>query len=263
MCDITKYELDNRIWNLLLSDDSIAQELSDLVEIGGLIWQRGWAEANAGNVSIRMPDSFSKTTLLRIQEECPDIFSFKYNVSDHYTWFLVSASGSRYREFIKSGFANFVLIGIETNLLIKDEQLKTQIIPANRRPTSEWITHLALHKCLSKERPKERVLLHAHPTDWIVLSSNSEYSNGSIGLMNELYSCLPELNIYFPNGIAFTEFSIPGSAQLADLSVTAIQHTNVIIWEKHGVIISAESVLKAFDYLEVISKAAAVYLRTN
>lgn len=219
------------------------------MDIGELIWQRGWAEANAGNVSIRLPDSLSGD----IQE----ILNIK---NKNYIWLLVSSSGSRYREFRKLGFSNFNLIGIDKDEF-SSEKTDTQIIfPDEREPTSEWITHKAVQQWLINNREDETVILHAHSTDWIIISNSIDYEESKPELIKEIRDGLPELNIYFPKGITLLPFAPPGSEELAEITLRGLVQSNIVIWEKHGILITAKDINCAFDYLEIISKAATVYL---
>jgi ribulose-5-phosphate 4-epimerase/fuculose-1-phosphate aldolase len=88
------------LWSALQADAATKQQLADLLHLGTLLWQKGWAEANAGNVSLRLPHTLQQSTwdclkhlLSQSQNKTSD------NPKD-YHWFLVSASGSRYRQYI-------------------------------------------------------------------------------------------------------------------------------------------------------------------
>ena len=250
---LTNLEL--ALWDALIADEAFGEELHNLVEIGSLIWQRGWAEANAGNVSIRIADCLPKTIKV-IKEVFNDCTRYAPDFGN-YTWFLVSATGSRYREFPRLGFLNFVLIGInQTN--------QTQIIfPTDRKPTSEWVTHLAVHNKLLNSPDNNKVILHTHPTDWIVLCNSLKYIEAPEQTLSELFTYLPELGIYLPDGITRVPLTAPGSAELAVLTLEALEKSKVILWEKHGLFVTAESINRAFDYMEIVSKAATVYLATR
>lgn len=256
---IKKSEFDNKVWAILLDDDLLTHELSELLEIGSLIWQRGWAEANAGNVSIRLPESFDFITSPKINSIIDEYFP---DASQHNSceWFLASASNTRFREYPKYKFSNFVLCGVNSKLVTTDSTNQPVIIPVKRKPTSEWITHLSAHNWLSDHRPEDKVILHAHPTDWIALSSTSEYLHAPEEIFQKLYDYLPELKIYLPDGIASAGFSPPGSEQLALQTVSAMEKSRVVVWDKHGIVITAENIMQAYDYLEIVSKAATVYL---
>lgn len=254
---------DQNLWQCLLADEYIGLEISDLLEIGSLLWQKGWAEANAGNVSLRFPDTLSGNTQALLKQVIDSSSNYNgINIID-ITWFLVSASGSRYRQFKFRGFDNFVLIGIHQ---FKDNDLdKSEFIcyPQTRKPTSEWQTHRLVQQWLSNNRSSDKVVMHTHLTDWITLSNLPDYSIDQGKFIKDLIKYLPELEIYLPNGIALTKYAPPGSATLALETLSAIHQSNAIIWEKHGVVVTAESINQAFDYIEVLSKAAAIYFSVS
>jgi len=254
--------IESRIWSILIEDADFGPELKNLLEIGELIWQRGWAESNAGNVSLRLPDSivervatlcFTGSSENAPQGSMPDPGDF--------IWLLVSATGSRYREFKKLGFESFVLLS--TRKLSDDHKHKADFIsfPSTRKPTSECLTHVAAQQWLQNFRPVDKVVLHAHLTDWIVISSLAEYEADKHQLSESIISCLPEVQFYLPNGFKLLPYSDPGSEELAIITEAALIQTNIVVWEKHGIVVTADSINKAFDYLEVMAKAAKVYLK--
>jgi rhamnulose-1-phosphate aldolase len=186
-----------------------------------------------------------------------------YDKATDLAWFLVSATGTRYRDFRKILFKNFILVGAKKSEA-DDNSLSGEVVfPSQRKPTSEWAAHSVIQKWLMLNRPKDKVILHAHPTDWIVISSLPEYQEDKNELMKSIRSNLPELDIYFPGGIALLPYTAPGSLALANQTLSAIVGSNVIIWEKHGILVTAECVDIAFDYLEIVSKAAEVYLKVR
>ncbi len=237
------------IWSVLLANPTFGNEIQNLLDIGELIWLRGWAEANAGNVSIRLPESITESLIQLLH--C--------NVKN-YVWFLVSSTGSRYREFNKLGLQNFNLIGLDKADFKSGISNKQIIFPEYRKPTSEWVTHLSVHEWLYQNRDNDTIVLHAHPTDWITISNCRKYKDSKPELIKEIRESLPELNIYFPQGITLLPFAVPGSDELAELTVKGLNQSKIVIWEKHGILITAKDVNCAFDYLEIVSKAASVYL---
>jgi pyruvate kinase len=288
------FQLAVDLWQNLSLDAAHAEQISELKTVGRLIWERGWAEANAGNVSYRICASSSYQTMLSLSRIGKLLLGKTDLEVEAYDWFLVSATGSRYREIADKQFGNFVLImqphleqgstnrnrgGAPSSSCLPDSVSPSPLtvqsgsplplnappafftFPSKRKPTSEWVTHQAVHAWLQENRKAHLVILHAHPTDWITLSSLPEYRDDKAGLAARLCEVLPELKIYFPQGFALTPYQFPGSDALAQVTLNALSDYNVIIWEGHGVFVTAESVNQAFDFLEIIAKAASVYLQ--
>ncbi|MFO7660821.1 MAG: class II aldolase/adducin family protein, partial [Candidatus Cloacimonadaceae bacterium] len=170
MSQKAEHNIETRIWNTLCEDTEFGPELLKLLEIGELIWQRGWAEANAGNFSLRIPDIIVDEIAPLIHDNSVKVSSPKSRLDlTDYNWLLVSANGSRYREFKKLGFQNFVLIASSQFQVNEQQYEKLITFPLYRKPTSECATHLAVQNWLHNNRPQDKVVLHAHPTDWIIL----------------------------------------------------------------------------------------------
>lgn len=253
-----KQETDNEflIWDILKSDQETKKDISELIEIGHLIWCRGWAEANAGNISIRIPQEFVNKHASTFKTICKQELNCSQSVSS-FKWYLVSASGSRFRQYKTLEFGNFIIIA-------EDMSSHIQIMfPSQREPTSEWPTHNICQNWLEVNNKPEKVILHVHLTNWIILSGIKQYKENKPELVNRVISLLPELEFCFPNKFCLLPKMTPGSVELAESTLNALKDYNSIIWEKHGVIVAAESVEKAFDMVELLAKAADIFLYVN
>lgn len=205
--------------------------LVKLAEIGTCIWQRGWAEANAGNVSIRLTD-------YGVQDDDPVLF-------------LVSKTGTRYRQFAKNTMANLVLIEVRGD--------QYRCLDAGAKPTSEWNAHLNLHKHFKKLSLDRRVVLHCHP-DAVILLSHHTFIEDNEVLYQELASALAELPLFLDTGIQVCAAYPPGSDALAQASVSKLKNEKALIWSKHGLLTFGSTLDEAFDYMEVTVKAAKILL---
>jgi len=270
---VQEHDLEQRFWEILTGSKPYGREIRDLQSISQCLWHKGWAEANAGNVSLLLdptsdPQLLSILQLIYQQSGQEALFDFA-----ELEWYLVSASGSRFREYSGSGFGSFVLIGTKAyNLapvartsIYQDKPMLENpnpmiVFPDTRPPTSEWITHHLTHDWLRKNRPAERVILHSHITDWIIISKIREYHNKPEELIKYIRSLLPELDICLPKGFAIAEFAPSGSSKLAEATLKYLPRTNIIVWEAHGVFITAENFNQAYDRMELLGKAAQVYL---
>jgi rhamnulose-1-phosphate aldolase len=246
-------------WKDLNSNILFSSEFDDILDVGDRIWQRGWGEANAGNLSFRLSES------------CLDIISKHWQgiSSNHedsvfdYLWILLSASGSRFRDYPKTGFNNFVIAGYPKNKTTPISSKELIIYPENRKPTSEWMTHMAIQNYFETTSNHHRVVLHTHATECIILSNLAVYQNNKNALEKEVRKYLPEIDIYFPGTISLLPYEKPGSEALAKASLAAFQSSDAVVWERHGVLTAGEDINQAFDYMETINKAVVVFLSLN
>lgn len=194
---------------------------------------RGWCEANAGNISVNVSTQLNSL------------------LDDEARWYLVSRTGSRYRELAIDPLPHLVLISIRSK--------QEEVHPLGSKPTSEWVCHRQLQQHFMSTSRNDRVVLHSHPVSIIVLSRIKIYQNEKL-LNQALDEALPELNLYLPQGVAISLYAPPGSEELAECSLQAIGSRKALIWQGHGIVSTGETPDEALDLMEVVEKAAQVLL---
>ncbi|MCB5262688.1 MAG: class II aldolase/adducin family protein [Candidatus Cloacimonetes bacterium] len=207
--------------------------LENIAEVAAQIHAYGWAEANAGNLSIDVNNIVSK------------------HIPTKDKWFIVSRTGSRYRQTAIRPCDNLLLVNCSAEQDI--------FFPEAAKPTSEWISH----RSLQMANARFSVILHTHPAEIIALSS--------LPIMQQpqefnqmMRSILPELPLYLPEGIAICPHRPPGSLQLCQSSEKALTDQKALIWMGHGLLTFAEELDEALDYMEIIVKAARIFfLKSN
>lgn len=206
-----------------------------IAKVASVLHQHGWAEANAGNLSIRITELI-KPKLTKLGINCNDC-----------SLFLVSRSGSRYRNIADNPPAGLLLVKLE------HDELR---YPTDAVPTSEWECHKIIHNAdTNGEYP---CILHAHPTEVIALSQSEAYNNSAL-LSAYLASLLPELPLYLPGGIVATNYAMPGSSELAKLSVENFSDKKALIWQGHGLVCRGKDIDETLDYMEIVNKAAKLH----
>ena len=56
-------------------------------------------------------------------------------------------------------------------------------------------------------------------------------------------------------------YMLPSSVELADATIRAIDEDyDVVMWEKHGVFAVDTDIMSAFDQVDVLNKAAQIYI---
>ncbi len=244
------------------NDIFLKKELKPVfAEIAGIaqyLWDRGWAERNAGNFSINVTGFFHEKELDRLSA-----YPF-YPLSKRYgdlsrKLFLVSGTGTRMRDTAKHPAENTCFIYISDSgtayHIIDENQEKTSLLP-----TSELATHLAIQQQLQQKKSSEKVVLHAHVTELIALTQIAAYtSEDAINLL--LWGMHPETLLFLPEGIGFIPFNLPGSENIAHASAKGFEKHKVIVWEKHGCMAIARSLSEAFDNLDILAKSSKIYFQ--
>ena len=58
-------------------------------------------------------------------------------------------------------------------------------------------------------------------------------------------------------------YKMPSSVELADATLKELDDYDVVMWEKHGVFAVGTDVMDAFDQIDVLTKAAQIYINAR
>jgi rhamnulose-1-phosphate aldolase len=213
----------------------IAALLRRIAKVASVLHSQGWAEANAGNLSIRIGD------IVKPYQLCEGL---DWNDSEVY---LVSRSGSRYRDIADDPVSGLLIVKVSAS---------ETFYPDEAIPTSEWACHRMIHT--SDISGKYPCLLHSHPTEVIALSQTPIYANED-KLNRHLAILLPELPLYLPKGVATSDYATPGSRELAELSCKGFGDKQALIWQGHGLMCRAKDIDTALDLTEIVNKGAKLH----
>ncbi|MEI6889038.1 MAG: rhamnulose-1-phosphate aldolase [Bacteroidales bacterium] len=229
----------------------------ELSRVAGYLWDRRWAERNAGNISVNITSFFSRKELdklssypfLPLPREYPGL---------RRQLLLVTASGSRMRDLAREPLEGICLV------YISDSSTAYHVVVPEKTgrdlmPTSELPTHLAIHEMLCRTEANEKVLIHSHVTELIALTHNPDFRT-SQSLTGILWKMHPEAVMFQPKGYGFVPYTIPGTEKIANLTARCFEQNPVVIWEKHGAMAIAKTISEAFDELDLAAKAAGIYL---
>ncbi len=221
----------------------------EISEVSNHLFHMGWAERNAGNISIRLtidsiPDSFSKEIYIKhdFLINCPKVM-----------YLLVSTTGSRMRLITKNPEDHFGLLYCHGN------EIKWYTADTDNLPSSEWISHLRMHIFLELHKPSHKIILHTHPTELIALS-HKLYSCTEAQINDTLWDIMPEVKYFIPEGLGYVELFDPGSDELAQNTILELINHSVVLWKKHGCLASAKNLWEAIEQIEILNKAAKIYL---
>lgn len=237
-------------------------EIEYLLEVMGKAGKRldeiHACEGAAGNLSIGIRGEISLRREFPLEETVP----LPIHVPElSGVTFLVSGSGQRLRDVLENPWGTVGCLQVNEGGITGT--LYTSPKRMFQRLTSEFNSHLAVHAVLMvKKNLHYHAIVHAQPPYLTYLSHLLEYQNENT-LNQRLFRWQPETIIQFPEGFAVLPFRIPGSEDLMQANVEALQKHKLAIWCKHGVMAcSSESILQAVDYIEY-AEAAARYEYLN
>lgn len=237
-------------------NDKAKREMAKLSETAKLLWEKGWAEKNGGNMSLNMTDILSVPAKLRDYEH---VISEKYPKDAAGMLFYVKRTGERIRDMRKPLNGGCIVL--------IDKEAKGYYLlwagPSDRpsRVTSEFISHVYLHLDKVMTGSPHRAVVHTHPIELIAISHHPKYAHDGVLLNRVLSGMLPEVRAHVPRGIALAEYTLPGSGELAALTLKGLKKHDVVIWNKHGATATGRDSMEAFDFIDVANKGAAVLLK--
>jgi rhamnulose-1-phosphate aldolase len=227
--------------------------LAGAADVARLLWERGWAERNAGNLSCDVTgivpvDQASGGPTVPLGAASPELAG---------RCLLVTGAGSRMRDV---ALAPETWCGV---LRFSDDGAAYSATRHDRAgafvPTSELPSHLAIHAALRRRRSPHRAIVHTHPTELLALSL--EPGIGDEASFNRLlWSLHPETVVVVPSGVAVVPYVMPGSAEQGTAAGRAMETHDVALWLKHGAVAVGEDFGAAFDLLDTVNKAAQLLL---
>jgi len=239
----------------LNQNKALKRVVSETSEIAGYLWQRGWAERNAGNISVNITDLVQQEI---IEFESNPFFKLALTypkLANQY--FFVTGTGRRMRDLARKPMKNALIIKLngEANGYWITSQ---KIDGTNFMPTSELPTHLGIHQMIAERGSSEKVVLHTHATELVALTHAKEFCKQD-ALNKLLWGMHPETIVFVPKGVGFVPYTLPGSVDIAMETIKALEEHDVALWEKHGVFAIGKSIADTFDVIDILAKSARIY----
>jgi len=249
--------------NFLIMTDALRNNrqlsaiIDEIANVAGYIWQKGWAEKNAGNISVSLKDVITISA-----GECRDLPHRELpapmdNLSG--TCFLVTGTGKRMRDIAKNPLLNILIIRVDEtgkgyNII---EPTESELL-TTLRPTSELSSHLSIHSMNAERGSKHRVVIHTHANELCALTQASEFCDEKV-LNRILWGMHPETKVFIPAGVGFVQYLLPGSDAIAMATVESLRNHDVALWEKHGVFAIGDNADNTFDIIDILAKSASIF----
>ncbi len=240
--------------SILEGRPSLKAEVDKIAEVAGYLWQKGWAERNGGNITVNITE-FVDEDMLALPAISAPVAIGKRLPQLEGCWFWCKGTGRRMRDLARAPMANGsvirILPGCESYEIVADAPVA---------PTSELPAHLAVHDWLLAKGSPYRACLHTHPIELVALTHSSRWMKKDAAT-KMLWSMIPETKAFCPRGLGMVPYMLPSSVELADATIAALaEDYDVVMWEKHGVFAVDRDIIDAFDQVDVLNKAAQIYI---
>ncbi len=241
---------------ILSNRPALRQEIERVAEVAGYLWEKGWAERNGGNITVNITEHVDDDIrrLPPISEPL-SIGTTLPHLRGQY--FYCKGTGKRMRDLARRPMQNGSVIRIlddcASYVIVADEPVL---------PTSELPSHLSMHDYLMGSGSRYKASLHTHPIELVAMSHNPAMLGRGV-MTRLLWSMIPETLAFAPLGLGIVPYELPGSVRLAEATLRQIRDYDVVLWEKHGVTAVGQDIMDAFDQIDVLNKAATIYLRAR
>lgn len=211
---------------------SLRPAIEEIARTAESLYQRGWAERNAGNLSWRV--------------------DVRRHIGHDREALLITARNSRMRDIARDPYSGLLLLSVDI------ASGDSRIVAGQGEPTSELATHLRLHRLLKLRHAQNRVLLHTHPRYLTAITHHPDFrdENAINALLRAMH---PEISLFLWEGVGWSPFRCPGSAELAEVAESALIDHSVALLDRHGVMAVGETPSGALDRIELAERAVETW----
>ena len=240
--------------SILDNRPALKARIDQVAEVAGYLWQKGWAERNGGNITVNITEWVDDAMRLLPSIDSPRPVGKRLpHLKD--CWFYCKGTGRRMRDLARDPMANGSVIRILADCAHYEIVADRPVLP-----TSELPSHLAVHDYLLANGSTYRVSLHTHPIELVALTHSRKWMEKDAAT-RMLWSMIPETKAFCPRGLGMVPYMLPSSVDLAEATIRAIDEDyDVVMWEKHGVFAVDVDIMDAFDQVDVLNKAAQIYI---
>ena len=240
--------------SVLSGRPALKAEVDKVAEVALYLWQKGWAERNGGNITINITDFVDEEMAEMPAISAPRAIG-KVLPQLKGAWFYCKGTGKRMRDLAREPMGSGSIIRILPDCasyeIVADEPVA---------PTSELPSHLAVHDYLLAKGSPYRATLHTHPIELVALTHSRKWMEKDVAT-KMLWSMIPETKAFCPRGLGMVPYMLPSSVELAEATIRAIDDDyDVVMWEKHGVFAVDVDIMDAFDQVDVLNKAAQIFI---
>lgn len=223
--------------------------------LSAAVWQV--AERNGGNITVNITEHVDNEMRAMPAISEPKAIG---TVLSHLKgcWFYCKGTQKRMRDLAHGPMANGSII------CILDDCAHYEIVADQPvTPTSELPSHLSVHNYLLAKGSPYRASLHTHPIELVAMTHSQKFMKKDVAT-RLLWSMIPETKAFCPRGLGMVPYLMPSGVELAEATIKAIDDDyDVVMWEKHGVFAVDIDIMSAFDQVDVLNKAALIYIASR
>lgn len=230
--------------------------MSEMRETAANMYRLGWDERNGGNISLLLDEAelaqyLEPSRVLRTIPIGFDAAPLAGRV------FLVTGTGKYFKNMQADPETNLGIVriargGSEAELLWGYRGGGTC--------TSELPAHLMSHMARLGVDPKNRVVMHAHPTHTLAMNYVHELDEKK--LTHTLWEMCTECIVVFPDGVGVLPWMRCGSNEIGEATAEKMKEFRLVVWGMHGIYGAGKTMDETFGLIETVEKAAQIFMLT-
>lgn len=233
--------------------------LVEFTKTASNMYRLGWDERNGGNISylLKEEEVAEYLDIHNVIREIPLAGVHKSNIDVSPLagkYFLVTGTGKYFKNVESDPETNLGIFrinkdgtGVELLWGYKD----------GGRFTSELPAHLLSHMARLNVDPENRIIMHCHPTNILVMSYVHSLDEKSMS--HTLWSMMTECIVVYPEGVGVLPWMLCGTDDIGIATAKKMNDFRLVVWANHGIYGAGKNLDETFGLIETVEKAAEVY----
>jgi len=231
--------------------DGLKTLVDSVVGTAGDLWHKGWAERNAGNMSVWIDPALLDGEG-RTEGPWQEIGTRVEGVAGGH--FLITASGSFMHNLDRAPDECLGVVEVDD---AGAAWRKLWGFTSGCAPTSELYAHLRTHA--ARAHAGRGAIIHTHPQNLIALTYAMALDTTTLTRL--LWEMHTECIVVFPEGCGYVKWLLPGSDELARASAEMLERRPMVLWQHHGAVAVGPDLETAFGLIDTAEKAAGIYFK--
>lgn len=221
------------------------------------MYRLGWDERNGGNISYMLDEKevAEYLDLNNVIRTIPTGFDAKELIGKI---FIVTGTGKYFKNVEYDPENNLGIIRIA------EDGTTAELLwgyADGGKFTSELPAHLMSHISRLSVDPKNRVVIHSHPTNTLAMNYVHELDEKKF--THTLWEMCTECIVVFPDGVGVLPWMLCGTNEIGEATAEKMKEFRLVIWAMHGIYGAGKNLDEAFGLIETVEKAAQIYMLTS
>lgn len=239
-----------------MKDILTASFVTEMRKTTANMYRLGWDERNGGNISYLLDEKEvgEYLNLKKVIREIPTGFDAKPLIGKI---FIVTGTGKYFKNVDDDPETNLGIVRI------KEDGTTAELLWGFKdggKFTSEFPAHMMSHMARLEADPKNRVVMHCHPTN--LLAMNYVHELDEAKLTHTLWEMCTECIVVFPDGVGVLPWMLCGTNEIGEATAKKMKDFRVVVWALHGVYGAGKDMDETFGLIETVEKAAEIYMLT-